>query len=103
MIRKLYSARGTLLGTIIYPDSWDDTLCENGCVRFSTHPRMTFRQMLDAPPHELVTIRTAALRKSFEASGAVRLEGITLEEFEQIDGCTFMPGAGYLRSIIEGG
>ena len=101
MIRKLYSARVTMLGTIIYPDHWDEALCETGCVRFSAQPRMSFRQMLEAAPNELVTIRTAALRKSYEASGAVRLEGITPEEFEQIDGCTFMPGAGYLRSLLE--
>ena len=101
MIRKLYSARGTMLGTIIYPDWWDEALCETGCVRFSVQPRMTFRRMLEATPDDIVTIRTAALRKSYDANGAVRLEGITPEEFERLDGCVFMPGAGYLRSLLE--
>ena len=103
MIRKLYSPRGTLLGTIIYPDAWDDTICEQGCIRFCIKPAMSFSAMLSRAPEELVTIRSGVLRKSCAANGAVRLDGITPEEFEQIDGCTFMPGAGYLRSIIEGG
>ena len=88
---KLESAKGTILGTITIPWHWAEVIRLKGEFSFFL-------------PHgkEHFPVRCAQL---VESSGlhpdALELIGCTLEEFERVPGCSFAPGAAYLRSIIE--
>lgn len=99
--RKLYGPRGTLLGTIGYPAWLDDELRLRGGARFAVLPEI--RLPADRGTEMVVPdIRHGVLTWEWREAGAVRLDGMTLEEWERIPGHTFSPGAGYLRSIVEG-
>ena len=50
---------------------------------------------------ELGELYAKAARHAMDRFGAVELIGCSLEEFERVPGCSFAPGAAYLRSIIE--
>ena len=98
VLYKLESSNGTLLGTITIPLNWAEKLRERGEVQFALSPTTGFGGDADEP----MMLRTGLLAKSFgNHPDALMLFGITLEEFERLPGCSFMPGAGYLRSVIE--
>jgi hypothetical protein len=82
--RKLYSCKGTLLGTVTYPAPWDAWVMETGGVRFCAE----------------FQVRSAAILQHWQERGAVRLEGISPAEFELLPECSFAPGAGYIRSLL---
>lgn len=104
---KLVSPRGTLLGTITLPDRWIHQLQRDRSVTFVFEPLKDRRMpwLLDsaAAPMNLC-LRSGTLSRSYSRDfpDALTLQGITLEEFETIPDCTFQPGAGYLRSLVEG-
>lgn len=105
-IFKLVSSKDTLLGSVTFPGPWEAQLERAGYINFMAEPRFDVRQTFGAmAADEAPTIRHARIANApwSKYAGAVVLHGITLEEFEKLDGCTFSPGAGYLRSLVEGG
>lgn len=105
---KLISAKGTLLGTITYPEYWEmERNSHRGSVRRAYCLGLSFREMQAdvAIPLMTPTVKQFVIERghSFDYPDAVMLWGITPEEFEQMPGCSFAPGAGYLRSLVEGG
>lgn len=97
---KLASPKGTLLGTITIPFEWSEQIQGSGQVRFYVSPGLPgfmFRPEEFMP----VNIHHGVLVRSHAISDAVELWGIPLEKFESLRGCSFSPGAAYLRSIIE--
>ena len=92
---KLQSYRGAILGTIAVPERWAKFL----------HTRGSYEFYVSTPPQSIydndTTLRQAVLTTSECYPGALELIGCTLEEFERVPGCSFAPGAAYLRSIIE--
>lgn len=103
---KLVSRRGTLLGTITFPADWEDRLLHEGVTRFAAQKWDDVVRYLPPPgvSEEVPPIRIGALylERIGPNAGAVCLHGLTPEEFEALPGCTFAPGAGYLRSLMEG-
>lgn len=102
--RKLYSARGTLLGTITYPAEWDLRIRANGRVSIAVWSPISWREYLGEASEQPALLRTFSLFRHYNPLGereGIRLDGLTLEEFEQQPGCSFSPGAGYLRGLIE--
>ena len=92
---KLQSYCGAILGTITVPERWAKFL----------HTRGSYEFYVSTPPQSIyddeTTLRQAVLTTAFCHPGAVELIGCSLEEFERVPGCSFAPGAAYLRSIIE--
>lgn len=99
MTRKLYSRKGTLLGTLTYPDRYDRVLLQNGHVRVALVKPLPL-YLGDGAVTE-PTIRTAVIDFYGSQRGAVCLYGATPEEIEQFPEFSFAPGAGYLRSLVE--
>lgn len=105
--RKLYSHKGTLLGTITYPAGWERRLRDpnRGHIRLTVARELRLSDYL-RETEGFEKYFTFVLRRHYgrsygvESEG-VELHGLTLEEFEQQPGCSFAPGAGYLRSILE--
>jgi len=93
---KLQSYRGAILGTITVPERWAMFLHTRGSYEFCI--AITPRSIYDDTES---TLRQAVLATSECHPGAVELIGCSLEEFERVPGCSFAPGAAYLRSIIE--
>ena len=93
---KLQSYRGAVLGTITVPERWAKFLHTRGSYEFCI--AITLRSIHDDTE---ATLRQAVLTTSECYPGAVELIGCSLEEFERVPGCSFAPGAAYLRSIIE--
>lgn len=94
---KLYSWKGTLLGSITVPDFWAKYLRETGYFRFPVHgPVRPYGPLDDIP-----SIKIGCLSASHDDRSGVVLDGISLEEFERMNGCSFSPSAAYLRSILE--
>jgi hypothetical protein len=98
---KLVSSKGTLLGTITIPVEWYDMLREDRKVAFYIALNRT------APPlgdynGPMLDFSYAVIVESMWMDDAVELQGVTIEAFEQVPGCTFAPSAAYLRSIVEG-
>ena len=87
---KLQSYHGAILGMITTPWHWAEVIRLKGEFSFFL-------------PHgkEHFPVRCAQL---VESSGlhpdALELIGCTLEEFEQLPGCSFALGAAYLRSVL---
>lgn len=99
--RKLYGPKGTLLGTVVYPRELDDLLRRHGSARFAILPELgAITERVELAPLDL---QKGQLSWEWREQGAVRLYGISLEEWEKIPGHSFAPSAAYLRSIIEGG
>lgn len=101
MTRKLYSRKGTLLGTISYPNSWEDGFVKYGHFTFVAC-EFSRPYFSPSPLHVKSSIKTATITLYSGERGAVTLYGITPEEFEKLPGCSFSPGAGYIRSLVEG-
>jgi len=107
--RKLYSDRGTYLGLVTYPDEWERYLGDpdRGFIRFQSTTVPERHEELrafwsDAPMPMTRPLAVAELRRCDHLEyGAVRLYGANPEQFERIQGCAFMPSAGYLRTLIE--
>lgn len=107
--RKLVSRKGTLLGTITYPLEWEMIRKERGddgrareYVRVALYAPLRFTAF-DALGSEAATIETLEIFDAWSGDypDAVQIRGVTLERFEQQPGCSFAPGAGYLRSLVE--
>lgn len=101
MVRKLVSRKGTLLGTVTFPSHWGETIEAQEGVRFHLRKPLRISDMLaDASVEAL--IQTGVLYKAHDYihRDALILDGVTLEEFEAMPGCSFSPSAAYLRSII---
>lgn len=100
VIRKLYSRVGTILGSVTYPDFWDEAVQAVGNIRVRLRPPtpVTFTPAGDEPTY--APDRTVIIRRHHRDPHGVCIEGCTPEEFEAIEECTFQPGAGYLRSLI---
>lgn len=97
--RKLYSAKGTLLGIIHYPLHWDEAIQERGGIHVALPIKLTWRDVV-GPPSEEWAVRTMSIFRSYHARDGVEIEGVTLEQFEELEGCAFTPSAGYLRSLL---
>ena len=92
---KLQSYRGAILGTITVPERWAKFL----------HTRGSYELYVSTPPQSIygdkTILRQIILTMSERHPGAVELIGCSLEEFERVPGCSFAPGAAYLRSVVE--
>ena len=100
---KLESQQGTILGTITIPYLWADYLRTSERVSFCIGPIFLDECSSESGPYDTrVTLRHGLLVQSRGSHpDALVLFGATLEEFERLPGCSFAPGAAYLRSIIE--
>lgn len=96
--RKLYSRKGTLLGSVSYPRHWDEYLREQNYFRFAIRPKLSWN---DAEPSAPLDIRTGEMTLYPGERGAVMIYGVTPEEFETLPGCSFSPSAAYIRSLLE--
>jgi hypothetical protein len=94
---KLASHNGTILGTITIPPHWTAFIDMRGQVTFFIAPPAWRDCDADAD----VAVRQAILTKSCYCAGALELIGCSLEEFESLPGCSFAPGAAYLRSVMD--
>ena len=105
---KLISRRDTLLGTVTVPAAWAERLLQRGAwpeVRFHYWPDgrgSLLRYWL--AEEQTLTYSVATIRYhdwTPEFGPTVELYGITPEQFERLEGCSFSPGAGYLRSLLS--
>lgn len=98
MRRKLYSAKGTYLGVVTYPQKWDDQLQAFGSarVRIESAPRAHDSQGGVATENA----RTFVLAHAPWEAGAVMLQGITPEQFERLPLCSFEISISYLRTLM---
>lgn len=96
---KLASDKGTLLGTVIIPRYWADYIRERGAVQFSTilYP---IHWHIEKSDMEMIATQ-GCLYRSHDIRDAICLYGVSLEEFEQLDGCSFSPSAAYIRSVLD--
>jgi len=95
---KLESSKGSLLGSVTIPHDWADILQYKGCVQFMMgDPFPLWCTEIDL--NEL-TYRQGAISKGHKFDNSVIIFGVSLEEFETCDGCSFSPGAAYIRSIV---
>lgn len=104
VVWKLYSNRGTLLGTLTIPHriaaGLDDP--ETRHIRFVVMTgRPTAFDFLRNQPATIAPLRTAVIQRDWNHADGVQLHGATLDEIERMDGFAFAPGAGYLRSLME--
>lgn len=100
-MRKLVSRKGTLLGVVTYPADWERWLADRQSASFHVAPNVFVRAYEKFDPNTELLVKTGTLVRSLHMRDAVELYGISIEEFEQLDGCTFSPSAAYLRSIVE--
>jgi hypothetical protein len=103
VIYKLKSPAGTLLGTIAIPAHWENNIRRYGRVEFEVREQVCFRDhaSVGASGCRSLTIRHVMLTQSNgNYPDALVLCGLSLEEFETLPGCIFMPGAAYLRSVV---
>lgn len=63
--------------------------------------RLTVRSMMEVDPNTVPDIRTAELARHPHHIDGIRMHGVTLEEIERLEGFSFSPSAGYLRSLVE--
>ena len=100
--RKLISRRGTLLGTVTIPASWAEAIDRDRLLRFYRPPARLLTYSAETVP-ETIAVGILALAHHIEYPAAVILHGLTPEEFETLPGCSFAPGAAYLRSLLGDG
>ncbi len=100
-MHKLVDQHGTILGVITIPGHWDECLAESRSVRFAVCDGPPIRAYQDFDPSAAILVQYGGLTRSYAMRGALELWGISLEQFEKMDGCTFSPSAAYLRSIME--
>ena len=101
MIRKLYSSRETILGSLIYPDEWEREIVERGHYRLAFMPIAERSFSYRGEPHiSSSTIRTFVLHIPWVDRHGILLAGCTPEEFEKVPRCGFIPGAAYIRSLV---
>ena len=102
---KLASRKGTLLGTVTVPDDVAEYL--NGERGQRDYASMEVLLRLPFPQPEgvpgILSITAAVFQRSYYMRDAIEIHGISLEEFEKLPGCSFSPGAGYLRSVVTEG
>ena len=105
---KLASRKGTLLGTVTVPDDVAEYLNgergQRDYASMAVLPRLPFLyppQPEDVPG--MLGVMTVTFRRSYYMRDAIEIHGISLEEFEKLPGCSFSPGAGYLRSVVTEG
>ena len=100
---KLVSDRDTLLGTLLVPPGIEQELRRHHAVRFMLRlPPPTVADLVD---HANCAIRVDVVTIWLDTrrGDTVRLWNATPEAIEQVPGFHFMPGAAYLRSLIDGG
>ena len=109
---KLISRKETLIGTVTVPLHWAYMLVGRDrpdtawpAVEFTYLPeeaRSPWFYLRDGA--EAITYQRCALvyRRWTKFGPAVELRGITPEQFETIEGCTFAPSAAYIRSLLSG-
>ena len=105
---KLISTKGTLLGTITFPKHWECYLEDGGSARFEYRDlgtRFAMRspslpeRLCSSPTYEVGTLARAW---NWPTSDGLLLCDITIEQFEQLPGCSFSASAAYLRSLLDG-
>lgn len=92
---------GTLLGTITIPGHWVEILHERKSVEFAKVDAPKFGWMTESANSEPLQYKVGCLQQSYEHRDGLYLHGLSIEEFETMEGCSFSPSAAYLRSIIE--
>ena len=95
---KLVNNKGENLGIIYIPPAWFEKIVIHGRVEFRQSDQIPVAPYLD-PTAPLPMIRTGLISLSLWQPGAVELFGLTLEQFEQIDGCAFAAGAAYIAGV----
>jgi hypothetical protein len=97
---KLESVAGAILGTVTVPTHWIDLIQKLGGVQLCFSGAVS--KYVEHDDDGTVVLRHAALYPSRgNYPDALMLVGASLEEFERIPGCSFTPGAAYLRSVVE--
>jgi hypothetical protein len=100
--RKIYSQKGTLLGTVTYPEEWDSQVVQRGGFRIAFFvDKRSIRELLETDAIAVPDVRTLLIVPSVHEKGAVKIIGVSMEEFEQMPFCSFQPGASYIRSLME--
>jgi hypothetical protein len=88
---------------VVYPDEWDHSIQNRGHFSFA-YRRLGPESFSESPEPLMVRdpIRRIVIHNiDWLDRHGVQLTGCTPEEFEQIPRCGFLPGAGYLRGVIE--
>lgn len=100
--KKLISDRRMLLGTITYPDAWEaDRLSRRDhFLRVATRPWVSFAFDPKGCEEAMIQVFAIADGHSWQYPDAVRLCGITPEDFEKEPRCSFAPSAAYIRSLL---
>lgn len=98
--RKLYDIDGFYLGVITIPDAWDDYIRRYASYSYNVLDNPTFA--LTDRPYTQVEYKHAMIRVA-ASDGGVAIDGITIEEFEKTEGCSFSPSAAYVRRACEEG
>lgn len=97
---KLVSPKDTLIGHLDVPDHWDEWLKRGGAATsFVNRP---FRFAMDAQPSPVLDIKkiTVAQARWSQYRDAVWLAEGSIEELEELPGCSFTPSMAYLRSQL---
>lgn len=89
-----------LLGTVAYPAEWDPILRSQRSVRFMAEPLRIRALDFFESPDESPTYRFGTLYESYCEQGAVGLDGVSVEEFERLPGCSFSPSLAYIRNLL---
>lgn len=97
---KLVSPKDSLLGHVDVPDCWADNLTRREAIEFAIMPRLHYPLTDEVPlPSCVQTVMLAQARWS-HYRGAVFLARGTIEEFEKLDGCSFVPSMEFLKSHL---
>lgn len=98
---KLVSAKGTYLGTITVPHDVEKWLTDGEReVRLYAPPEMP-KSWSSWRNDESIVVRSLIIQRSYAVPGAVEIYGMSIEEFERLDGLSFSPSMAYIKSICE--
>jgi hypothetical protein len=99
----LVSAKDTLLGTVTIPEYWAQRIERDRIYEFMYAPSIPVvpYNTLDLANMNFTVYKgVLELAQYSQYRNALLLWYLTPEQFEQIDGCAFSPGAGYIRSLV---
>lgn len=103
MQHKLVSPNDTLLGTVTIPDHWSERLFNRHpyhSVHIMTRPPSAASSVEDLPV--MADIKRVTLAVSYgRYKDALMIVQGTIEDLEEVEGCSFSPSMAYLRSQIE--
>lgn len=96
---KLISPRGTILGTLAVPDAIAAFLYKERHAATYRQPEM--KVTFGTPADMSATTSKVDFYRSYQRADAIEFAGCSLEDLEKIPGFYFIPGAAYLKSLME--